>query len=195
MDIASVVEAQRAIADLKPILPPEAFRLVSEKVAAAFDEILEVKHAITEPIPRDADGAPKFPSLEVAVKRYVDERDALRLASAAFKKVEDQAKGNMQEISMWLRDRGDELGVDSFKTQYGTAYRSVKTSYRMGDWTSFLDWIKATDNFQCLEKRVAKLATKEIHDQTGVVPPGIEYFAEVEFDVRRPTKKASGSDE
>jgi hypothetical protein len=39
-----------------------------------------------------------------------------------------------------------------------------------------------------LEKRVAKNATKEVHDATGHVPPGVEYVAEVEFDVRRPTK-------
>src|SRR5574337_1245676 len=101
----------------------------------------------------------------------------------------------MEKISMWLRDKGDELGVDSFKTQYGTAYRSIKTSYRVGNWDEFVGWIRDTGNFQCLEKRVAKLATKEIHDESGVVPPGVEYSAEVEFDVRRPTKKASGIDE
>ena len=195
MDIKSVVEAQQTIADLKHILPPETHRLLSEKVNYAFDEILEVKQAITEPLPVDEHGAPQFTSLEMAIKRYVEERDALRVAMAVAKKIEDEAKDRMHMISMWLRDKGDQLGVDSFKTQYGTAYRSVKVSYRMGDWSTFIDWVKETGNFQCLEKRVAKLATKEIHDESGVVPPGIEYAAEVEFDVRRPTKKAGGSDE
>ena len=132
----------------------------------------------------------KFKSIDEAIEAYVNTRDELRAKQQAFKLEEDAMKANMEQISMWLRDKADELGVDSFKTQFGTAYRSVKTSYRVatGGWDNFIGWVKETGNFQCLEKRVAKLATKEIHDDTGEIPPGLDYVAEVEFDVRRPTK-------
>ena len=132
----------------------------------------------------------KFKSIDEAIEAYVNTRDELRAKQQAFKLEEDAMKLRMEQISMWLRDKADELGVDSFKTQFGTAYRSVKTSYRVatGGWDAFIGWVKETGNFQCLEKRVAKLATKEIHDDTGEIPPGLDYVAEVEFDVRRPTK-------
>ena len=132
----------------------------------------------------------KFKSIDEAIEAYVNTRDELRAKQHAFKLEEDAMKLRMEQISMWLRDKADELGVDSFKTQFGTAYRSVKTSYRVatGGWDAFIGWVKETGNFQCLEKRVAKLATKEIHDDTGAIPPGLDYVAEVEFDVRRPTK-------
>ena len=132
----------------------------------------------------------KFKSIDEAIEAYVATRDELRAKQQAFKLEEDAMKLRMEQISMWLRDKADELGVDSFKTQFGTAYRSVKTSYRVatGGWDAFIGWVKETGNFQCLEKRVAKLATKEIHDDTGAIPPGLDYVAEVEFDVRRPTK-------
>ena len=132
----------------------------------------------------------KFKSIDEAIEAYVNTRDDLRAKQQAFKLEEDAMKLRMEQISMWLRDKADELGVDSFKTQFGTAYRSVKTSYRVatGGWDAFIGWVKETGNFQCLEKRVAKLATKEIHDDTGAIPPGLDYVAEVEFDVRRPTK-------
>ncbi len=132
----------------------------------------------------------KFKSIDEAIEAYVNTRDELRAKQQAFKLEEDAMKLRMEQISMWLRDKADELGVDSFKTQFGTAYRSVKTSYRVatGGWDAFIGWVKETGNFQCLEKRVAKLATKEIHDDTGAIPPGLDYVAEVEFDVRRPTK-------
>ena len=132
----------------------------------------------------------KFKSIDEAIEAYVSTRDELRAKQQAFKLEEDSMKARMEQISMWLRDKADELGVDSFKTQFGTAYRSVKTSYRVatGGWDSFIGWVKETGNFQCLEKRVAKLATKEIHDDTGEIPPGLDYVAEVEFDVCRPTK-------
>lgn len=132
----------------------------------------------------------QFKSIDEAIEAYVNTRDELRAKQQAFKLEEDAMKLRMEQISMWLRDKADELGVDSFKTQFGTAYRSVKTSYRVatGGWDAFIGWVKETGNFQCLEKRVAKLATKEIHDDTGAIPPGLDYVAEVEFDVRRPTK-------
>lgn len=135
----------------------------------------------------------QFKSIDEAIEAYVATRDELRAKQQAFKLEEDAMKLRMEQISMWLRDKADELGVDSFKTQFGTAYRSVKTSYRVatGGWDIFIGWVKETGNFQCLEKRVAKLATKEIHDDTGTIPPGLDYVAEVEFDVRRPTKSKS----
>ena len=134
---------------------------------------------------------PTFTSIDEASQAYVDTRDQLRARQHEFKVEEEGLKTVLEQISMWLRDKADELGVDSFKSnQYGTAFRSVKTSYRVatGQWDTFIGWIKDTGNFQCLEKRVAKLATKEIHDATGVIPPGLDYVAEVEMDVRRPTK-------
>lgn len=137
----------------------------------------------------DDNGVPIFRSIDAAVKSYIEHRNALKAYMAQVAIVEETTKSDLAKISMWLRDRGDELGIDSFKTQYGTAFRNVKTSYRMGDWSQFIEWVKATDNFQCLEKRVAKLSTKEIHDETGVIPPGINYSAEVEFDVRSPIKR------
>lgn len=132
----------------------------------------------------------QFKSIDEAIEAYVATRDELRAKQQAFKLEEDAMKLRMEQISMWLRDKADELGVDSFKTQFGTAYRSVKTSYRVatGGWDAFIGWVKETGKFQCLEKRVAKLAIKEIHDDTGAIPPGLDYVAEVEFDVRRPTK-------
>ncbi len=143
---------------------------------------------IDETVPyMNEDGMVTFKSIDEAIRHYVDERDSLGDFMKAANAHEAAVKGRLEKISMWLRDKGDELGTDSFKTQSGTAYRNVKVSYRMGDWNEFIAWIKRTDNFQCLEKRVAKNATKEVHDDTGEIPPGVEYVAEVEFNVRRPT--------
>jgi hypothetical protein len=134
---------------------------------------------------------PNFTSIDEAIKAYVDTRDQLRARQHEFKVEEEGLKTVLEQISMWLRDKADELGVDSFKSNmYGTAFRSVKTSYRVatGQWDTFIGWVKETGNFQCLEKRVAKLATAEIYKDTGKVPPGLDYIVEVEMDVRRPTK-------
>lgn len=129
-----------------------------------------------------------FDTLDEAINVYVATRDALNEERKAFNTYEAHAKTYLERIERVIASHADRLGVDSVKTKSGTAYRTVKTSYRVGNWDSYLEWMRETNNFQCLEKRAAKLAVKEIHDETGEVPPGLEYFAEVVFDVRRPSK-------
>lgn len=119
------------------------------------------------------------------VREYRDVRDNLDLARRDYQEKEKIAKGRMAEISMALRELSDELGVKSFKTDFGTAYRTTKESFRVGNWEEILDYIKATDNWQMLEKRIAKLATKEIFDAEGELPPGVQYEQEIEFVVRK----------
>jgi len=130
----------------------------------------------------------EYTTIQQAVGNYVEYRDQLGIERKAWEDHERDVKDEMTRISMWLRDRGDELGVDSFNTPFGTAYRNVKTSYRIEDWESYSNWMRDTDNLQCVEKRAAKLAVKDIYDETGLLPPGLTEFVEVEFNVRRPTK-------
>ena len=136
----------------------------------------------------DFDQDISFSSIDDAINVYVATRDVLAEERKAYNTYEAKAKNYMDRIEMFIKDKADEIGVDSFKTKSGTAYRTVKTSYRVGNWDAYLNWLKETNNFQCLEKRAAKNAVKEIHDETGEIPPGLEYVAEVAFDVRRPNK-------
>ena len=137
---------------------------------------------------------PEYSTVAEAVACYVSLRDEFREDSATFNERETAVKYELERISMWLRDKGDELGVDSFATPSGTAYRKINTTYRIQDWASFREWMKATDNLQCVEKRPAKLAVKEVieQDPNHEVPPGLEAFVEVEFAVNRPSAKKLG---
>ena len=134
-------------------------------------------------------------SVKELIQMGVEIRDNLRDESRKFKKFEASAKDMLLRISQALKVKGDELGVDSFKTEEGTAYRNLKESYRVGVWDEVLAFIKETGNFQMLEKRVAKLATKEIHRSTGKIPPGVMYVPEEEFVIRRPNEKRGIDDE
>jgi hypothetical protein len=132
----------------------------------------------------------KYEKIEDAIKDYVQIRDNLRLHQRAAKTEEDRLKSELEQISMWLREKGEELGVDSFKTPYGTAYKSIKESFRVEDWDSFVSWMVATKNFQCVEKRPAKNAVREIFRTDNEIPPGLNRFTEIEFNVLRPKEPA-----
>lgn len=129
-----------------------------------------------------------FDTIDDAISAYINVRNDLDASRAAFKEAEKDAKGLMEDIEKYIKNKADDLGVDSFKTSSGTAYRSVKTAYRIGSWSEFIEWVKENDMFHCLEKRAAKLAVKEVHDETGEVPPGLDYHAEVQIDIRKPSK-------
>ena len=119
------------------------------------------------------------------IRQYIGVRDELNKRREEYQTYEKNAKDLMSRISMALRDKADELGVDNFKTKEGTAYRNMKTSYRVSNWDELIQFIRQTGNYQMLEKRVAKNATAEIHQAMDHIPPGVEYHVEVEFNVRR----------
>jgi hypothetical protein len=128
-------------------------------------------------------------TVDEAIEMFVQKRDELNDVRKQFQAIEDQIKNELELISMWLLKKSDELGVESFRTKHGTAFKSLVETYRVGDWATLIEYIKETDNYQLLEKRVAKNAAREIHAAEGAIPPGIDYFAEFEFKVRRPEKE------
>ena len=124
-------------------------------------------------------------SIEDLIVEYRDRRDQLADARHTYQKFEQETKSRLDEIAMKLREIAEALGLNALPTPAGTAYRTIKETYRVGNWDEVLEYIQATGNWQMLEKRIAKLATKEIFESTGVMPPGVEYMAEVEFVIRK----------
>lgn len=118
---------------------------------------------------------------------YIDARNQLATDRKGYKAREAKVKTHLSVISMLLRDKGDTLGVDNFKTERGTAFRNKKEKFSIPMWEDLVNYIKATGNFQVLQKRVSPNAVKDIRDEEGALPPGIDSFTEVEFAVRSPT--------
>ena len=129
-----------------------------------------------------------FANLDDAINTYVATRDALSEERKAYNTYEAKAKNYLERIEGFIMQEADKLGLESVRGKSGTAYRVVKVQYRVSNWDEYWAWLKENDFSQCVEKRAAKLAVKEIHDETGVVPPGLEYVVEVGFDIRRPTR-------
>lgn len=130
----------------------------------------------------------EFKSIGDAVKKYVAARDRLRVWQKKKEEEEAKRKAELEQMEMWLIGKADEMGVESFKTPFGTAYKQIREHYRIGKWDDFVEYIKRTNNFQLLEKRVAKLAAKEVHAQDGL-PDGLEYTSEYVMHVLRAKKK------
>lgn len=130
----------------------------------------------------------KEPQIVELVEKYLQIRDNLDVERKQFKSYESDAKAAMELLAERLKVLGAAFGVDSFKTKAGTAYETNKEIYRVEDWPAFVEYVVSTENYQLLEKRVAKNAAREILEETGEPPTGIFHDSIPVFLVRKPSK-------
>ncbi len=129
--------------------------------------------------------------IEDQVRDLVALRDELNEARKDFKTYEANQKLMIEQIEIELLERAKEVGTESFKTKFGTAFKTKKTFVRVGLWTDVLAYILRTGNYQMLEKRLAKNATLEVLEDIatseGLAPGdiGVEYVEEEVMQVRR----------
>jgi len=121
------------------------------------------------------------------VQKYIQIRNELAEIRKTFQAVEVALKADLEDISFEILNISDELGVDSLKTEYGTAYRSVKSSYRVLDWEMYLQWAEEHGALHTIQKRVTKTAVDEIveADLDGDLPPGLDLYTEVTINIRK----------
>lgn len=79
-------------------------------------------------------------------------------------------------------------GVESIKTEFGTAYKSQVMAVKMADRDAFLDFVINTQSPQFLTSAVAKEAVKEYMDEhNSALPPGLD----VTYIIKTNFRKAS----
>jgi hypothetical protein len=115
-----------------------------------------------------------------------NQKEALVQAVKA-KTVEIDAK--MTKIEAWIKQQADAQGVTSFKSEHGTAFLTTVDYANVADWDATLRFIRESEAFDMLEKRVSKTAVRAYIDQTKSVPPGVNYGTKLEVNIRKPGAK------
>jgi len=130
-------------------------------------------------------------TVEQVVGTYIKLRRKKEALENQVKADVDAIKASMGKIEAWLMEKADADGVTSFKTTAGTAFVTTTDFANVADWDAVLTFIKSHDAFDMLEKRVSKTAVRAYMDESGDVPPGINYGTKIGINVR----KAAGGDE
>lgn len=92
----------------------------------------------------------------------------------------------MRVLKQKLLDISKETGVTSFKTEHGTAYRTIKNRYWTNDWESFYGFMREHGAMELLEKRIHQTNMREfLEDNPEVHPPGLNVDQEYEITIRR----------
>jgi len=127
------------------------------------------------------------------VKAYIDVRNTLTDKRKEFKDFEDIAKSQMSDLEAQLLTVSDDTGVTSFKTDYGTAFKTTKDYCRIapGARDQVNLWVLESGHVEIFTSHISKLMVKELMeaDENPLVPidVGLEYIEEFVMQIRKPT--------
>lgn len=119
------------------------------------------------------------------VALYVRLRDKKAELKAEYESKIDKIDGNLDKIEAKLLQIFEESGMDSVKTEAGTAYKSTRVSVTTGDKDAFMEFVRTNDEWPLLEVRPSKSAVEQYREQHDDLPPGINWRAEQVVNIRR----------
>jgi hypothetical protein len=123
--------------------------------------------------------------LSELVAKYIELRDKKSQIKAEYDGKVAKLDDILDKIESTLLKTFDQAGMDSVKTEFGTAYTSTRTTSSIADPDVFMTFCKANDAWHMLEKRVSKIAVEQYKAEHNDVPPGVNYRAERTVNVRR----------
>jgi hypothetical protein len=99
-------------------------------------------------------------------------------------------KESQELLSSSLLELCNEQNLDSVRTPFGTATRSIRTNYWTNDWGQMHEFIKQHDALHLLEKRIHNTNMKEfLEDNPTTVPADLQTDRKYVITVRKPTAK------
>lgn len=124
------------------------------------------------------------------VKQYRDYRDLLSEKRKEFESLETALKEKMYELETQMLELSGQLGVDSFKTPSGTAFKTTKTYARLSEGPESserrIKWMVENNDFGLITSHVNKSHTIELID-SGINPKdfGVDFITEYVIQFRK----------
>jgi len=124
--------------------------------------------------------------LDAVITGVVTLRDQIDALKKQHKEQLAPLNEKMAKLEAYLLSQLQLSGSTSIAAKgVGTAYIQNVLSVTVEDWSATLDWIKKTEAWDFLERRVSKTVVQEYMESQGEVPPGVKTNSEVEVRVRR----------
>jgi hypothetical protein len=124
--------------------------------------------------------------LSEAVEIYIKLRDKKAQMKAEFDAKVAPINEKMDKLEAQLLDVFNKTGMDSVKTEFGTAYSTTRTTASIADREVFMEHVKSNEDWGLLEVRVSKTAVEQYREQhDDDLPPGVNIREERVVNVRR----------
>lgn len=123
-----------------------------------------------------------LPTPETLMRIHAKMREKLTTLTEDVTKLE----AKMKTIKLALLDHFKLNGIDSVRTSYGLAYRTVRTTYSTADWENFYKFVLDHNAPYLLEKRLHQSNTQAfLADNPELLPPGLNSSSEYGITIRR----------
>lgn len=124
--------------------------------------------------------------LSDAVAIYIKLRDQKAQMKAEFEAQVAPIQDKMDKLEGKLLEVFNQTGMDSVKTEFGTAYATVRTTASIADRDAFMEFVKAKEEWSLLEVRVSKTAVEQFRaSNDDELPPGVNIREERVVNIRR----------
>lgn len=128
-------------------------------------------------------------TVDRVIETYIANRNKIAEIEGAAKEQVGKIKEVQEKLEAWLKAKAAQDGVDSFKTSHGTAFLTTSDSATVAEWDTLLNFVRTTEAWDFVEKRVSKAAVKAYLDQHKQLPPGVNYTTRQEINVRKAAAK------
>ena len=125
--------------------------------------------------------------LDELVANYIKLRDKKSQLKKQYDEKVAKVDAVMDKMEAIILKTFQDSGIDSARTDAGTAYISTRTSPTVGSREEFLSWVLQDPDERSifLENRVSKVAVEQFKAANDDLPPGINFRSEVTVGVRR----------
>jgi len=124
--------------------------------------------------------------LEKLTRIYIKMRDKKAEVAHEMEKQLNKIEDDMKTVKRAILDYMKESGVESLRTNSGTVYRTVRTTYSTSDWESMHKFIIEHGAPDLLEKRIQQTNMRAfLEENPDLLPPGLNANSEYSVTIRR----------
>lgn len=128
-------------------------------------------------------------SVDTVIAAYVklrNEKERINNEAKAKTKVIDD---RLKKLEAWMHLKMHQDGVNAFNTDAGTAYKTTVEHASVSDMNDFIEYVKANDAWDLLEKRVSKTGVRALLDEGEPLPAGVNWYTSTAIHVRKPNER------
>ncbi|RKY42304.1 MAG: hypothetical protein DRP85_03195 [Candidatus Makaraimicrobium thalassicum] len=117
---------------------------------------------------------------------YVTIRNEISMKKKLFTEFEKEAKKELAVIELDLLEKARDMGVQSFKTEHGTAFQTVKKYTSVTDREKLIEYVESTQDYTVFTNNISKAHIINLMDD-GLDPAdiGIAYSEEQVIQFRK----------
>jgi hypothetical protein len=125
-------------------------------------------------------------SLEKLTRVYIKMREKKAEISQELEAKLAELDDSMKKVKTAILDHMKEIGAESLRTDSGSIYRTVRTTYSTNDWDSMNKFILEHSVPELLEKRIHQTNMKVfLEEHPDVLPPGLNANMEYSVTIKR----------